>query len=186
MGALAVQDGEQHSLALQLALCHCIINLFGFVIFYPVPFMRWPLFIGKIFGSKVEKYKWFSLFYLILSFILLPLIIYGLSLINTILLYVCVCLSFTLLVLVILINILQVKKPILLPPILRDWKFLPEPLRSLNLIDFVVQTYMEVFCCCIVPRTVMLMPDDGKARKGNNVQNLGLGANLKLVKIEKK
>merc|ERR1712179_883864 len=101
-------------------------------------------------------------------------------------LYVVVCLFCTILALVILISFLQTKKPEVLPQKLRDWSFLPEALRSFAIIDYIVQTYLEVFCCCIVNRTVMLMADDGKPRPKNNVQNLGLGANLQLVKIVKK
>ena len=157
LAALSLGSFQARS-ALQLALCHTIFNISGLLLFYPLPFMRWPLFVAKTLGSKVEKYKWFSVFYLILSFFLIPAAIYGLSLINTVLLYIVVTLSTSLTSLCILINHLQLAKPHLLPEKLRDWSFLPRQLRSFEIIDYVVQTYMEVFCCCLVQRTVMLSP----------------------------
>ena len=147
---------NQARAALQLALCHTIFNIAGLLIFYPLPFMRWPLFVAKTLGSKVEKYKWFSVFYLILSFFLIPAAIYGLSLINTVVLVLVITLFTFLTCLCILVNHLQVAKPHLLPEKLKDWSFLPRQLRSFEIIDYVVQTYMEVFCCCLVQRTVML------------------------------
>lgn len=120
--------------------------------------MRFPLFVAKIFGSKVLKYKWFSIFYLIMSFLLIPLFIYALSLLNTVLLYIVVLASCLLILVCGIISFLQSSKPRLLPKRLRNWSFLPKQLRSFAIIDYVVQTYMEVFCCCIVERTVMLNP----------------------------
>ena len=57
--------------------------------------------------SKVDKYKWFSVFFLIMSFFLIPATIYGLSLINTVLLYLVLCLLLLLTVLGVLITFLQ-------------------------------------------------------------------------------
>ena len=61
----------------KMALCHTFINLIGIIIFFLIPQMRWPLFIAKKGGDKAVKYKWFSIFYLISSFFLLPLGFYG-------------------------------------------------------------------------------------------------------------
>ena len=59
---------------------------------------------------------------------------------------------------VICVNYLQEHKPQMLPYFLKNWKFLPKSLRTLRTVDFVVQTYMEVYCCCIVRRTVAAVP----------------------------
>lgn len=175
--------------AYRLALCHLFFNLFGIAAFYPITFMRWPLFIARSFGRKVIKYKWFSIFYLILSFFLGPLVIFGLSLLNTILMYTIVVTFVSCLVCVILINFLQEHKPQLLPYILKDWKFLPKPLRSFRTIDFIVQTYMEVYCCCIVHRTVAAIPVIGgyNTNKGKTLFGLELSMSkeMQMVKIEK-
>ena len=100
---------------------------------------------------------------------------------------------------------LQVTRPHLLPEKLKDWSFLPRQLRSFEIVDYVVQTYIEVFCCCIVERTVMLSPlrndeviffspkicfpgfstRDFQRQRDKNVLQLGLGANLQLVKTKK-
>ena len=155
----ALASGSHHNvLALQLALCHCIFNICGIVLFYVLPFMRWPLFVARMFGSRVLKYKWFAIFYLMMSFFLIPISIYALSVINTILLYVVVVFSCLLLFVISIINFLQSSKPRMLPKRMRNWSFLPKQLRSFAIIDYVVQTYVEVFCCSIVERTVMLSP----------------------------
>ena len=155
--------------------------------------------------NKVEKYKWFSIFYLVTSFFLIPLAIYGLSLINTVVLYIVVTLVTSLTCLSFILTHLQVTRPHLLPEKLKDWSFLPRQLRSFEIVDYVVQTYIEVFCCCIVERTVMLSPlrngeviffspkicfpgfstRDFQRQRDKNVLQLGLGANLQLVKTKK-
>ena len=97
--------------AVRLALCHLFFNLFGVLTFYPISFMRWPLFVAKQFGRKVIKYKWLSIFYLIMSFFLGPLLIFSLSLVNTYLMYTIVITLISGLLLVIFINYLQDNKP---------------------------------------------------------------------------
>jgi len=167
---------------LQLALCHLFFNLFGVAIYFVLPFMRWPLFIAKKFGSKVVKYKWFSIFYLLVSFILLPMIIYVSSLTNLIFLYVLVTLFCLLVVLVVIINYLQETRPQVLPYVLKDWKWLPKQMRTLATIDYIVQTYMEVFCCCIVSRTVTVVPMIGGTFTKKKLFGQG---DMQMVKIEK-
>ena len=63
--------------ALRLALCHVFFNMFGILLFFIIPRMRFPLFMAIKFGNKAVKYKWFSIFYIVASFFLLPLIFYG-------------------------------------------------------------------------------------------------------------
>jgi len=173
----------------RLALCHLFFNIFGVAVFYPVSFMRWPLFIARNFGRKVIKYKWFSIFYLILSFFLGPIIIFGLSITNTLLMYVLVVTFVSGLVFVIFINFLQEHKPDILPYILKDWTFLPKPLRSFGTIDYIVQTYMEVYCCCFVRRTVAAIPVIGgySTARGRSLFGLELSMSkeMQMVKIDK-
>ena len=157
-------DAAHSSDALQIALVHCLINVSGIVLFFIVPFLRWPLFCAKTWGSKVVHYKWFSVLYLLVAIILLPLLLVGFSLLNKILLYVIVIALVVILTAVELINYMQRNHLKQLPVMLRTWEFLPLPLRSLSTLDFVIQTYMEVFCCCIIDRTVQLLPVDNKVR----------------------
>ncbi|CAB4057548.1 SLC34A [Lepeophtheirus salmonis] len=73
LAALA-SEGRSFRPALQIALCHLLFNVSGILVFYPIPFMRWPLPMAKVMGKTVAKYRWFAIVYLILSFIVLPLI----------------------------------------------------------------------------------------------------------------
>ena len=68
---------EMEPTAFRLALCHAFFNLIGILLFFLVPKLRWPLFMARKAGDKAVKYKWFSIFYLIASFFLLPLGFYG-------------------------------------------------------------------------------------------------------------
>ena len=69
--------------------------------------------------------------------------------VHSILVYVGAGVTILLFILVITINYLQENYPEMLPYMLKDWKFLPKPLRTLETIDYVVQTYMEVmFLVC--------------------------------------
>ena len=44
-------------LTVQMAFCHMFFNLFGILLFYPIPLLRIPLKVANIFGEKVVKYK---------------------------------------------------------------------------------------------------------------------------------
>merc|ERR1712018_42926 len=78
----ALTEGKKESL--QIALCHLFFNLTGIILYYPVPFMRWPVTICKILGRTTARYRWFALFYLFLMFFFLPGIIMALSLAGTV------------------------------------------------------------------------------------------------------
>ena len=94
----------------QIALCHTFFNVSGILLFYVVPFMRWPVPIARYaiyilyftlciqyytyyvfyiscviiraMGETVASYRWFAIFYLAFMFFLLPLYAFGLSLIG--------------------------------------------------------------------------------------------------------
>ena len=63
--------------AFRLSLCHFFFNLTGILAFFIIPQMRWPLFMAKKLGEKAVKFKWFSIFYIVSSFFLLPLSFFG-------------------------------------------------------------------------------------------------------------
>lgn len=70
--------------SIQIALCHLFFNIFGILIWYPIPFMRnIPIKLAKWLGKTVQKYRWFGFVYIIGVFICLPLILLGLSLLLT-------------------------------------------------------------------------------------------------------
>lgn len=56
--AAAAEDSNGSGAALQIALCHLFFNLSGIVIFYPIPFMRWPLVLCKILGETTAAYRY--------------------------------------------------------------------------------------------------------------------------------
>ncbi|XP_069114789.1 sodium-dependent phosphate transport protein 2B-like [Argopecten irradians] len=140
---------EQIPHSLQVGLCHLFFNVSGAVIFYPVMFMRKaPIGLAKMLGNVTSRYRWFSFFYIILAFFLVPGTVLGLSLAGTtVLLAVGVPLIITF-VIIILINVLQRKANTRLPTILRNWDFLPEPLHSLDPLDRVITKITGVCKCC--------------------------------------
>jgi len=143
LAALASKGNEKE--AIQIALVHLCFNITGIILFYPVPFMRWPIPLAQKLGDITSRYRWFSIAYLALMFFIFPAIVFGLSLAGHVVPYLVLVPTVIIILLVILINILQNNKPKLLPTCLADWSFLPEPLRSLDPLDRALTT---TFRCC--------------------------------------
>jgi len=143
LAALASKGNEKE--AIQIALVHLCFNITGIILFYPVPFMRWPIPMAQKLGDITSRYRWFSVAYLALMFFIFPAIVFGLSLAGPVVLYIVLIPTVAIILLVILINILQTYKPEILPTVLADWSFLPEPLRSLDPLDRAITT---TFRCC--------------------------------------
>ncbi|XP_051821557.1 sodium-dependent phosphate transport protein 2B-like [Antechinus flavipes] len=78
LAALA-SSGSTLDDALQIALCHFFFNLTGVLLWYPIPFMRLPLRLARGLGKITATYPWFAMFYMIVSFIVIPLVVFGLS-----------------------------------------------------------------------------------------------------------
>ncbi|XP_069116620.1 sodium-dependent phosphate transport protein 2B-like [Argopecten irradians] len=142
LAALA-QDGDKMRHPLQVAFCHLFFNLSGILLFYPIPFMRFPIPLAKFLGKETSKYRWFSILYLICMFFLLPLVVFALSMAGWEVMTAVLVPVATLVIMVAIIKILQAKKPNVLPTKLRDWKFLPICCRSLEPVD-----RMMNMCCC--------------------------------------
>ena len=148
--AALTADGEDLAKALQIAFCHFFFNISGILLWYPIPFMRRvPLNGAKFLGKTTAKYRWFAVAYLLVVFFIIPAIIFGLSLIRPlwvmggILIVVRLFAAF-----VVIVKILQAKKPEVLPGILRDWKFLPIYFRSLEPYDRVIIKLFGWCRCC--------------------------------------
>ncbi|XP_013777382.1 sodium-dependent phosphate transport protein 2B-like [Limulus polyphemus] len=149
-GMLAALAADKKHIAetLQLALCHLFFNISGIILFFPLPFLRFPIRLAKILGNTTAKYRWFSMFYLFMMFLILPGIVFGLSAAGTTVL---LAVGIPILIigfLVVVINIIQRKKPTLLPKVLRDWNWLPECLHSLDPIDRLISRMLTVCSCC--------------------------------------
>jgi len=145
LAAFAVKEHAKESI--QIALVHLCFNITGIIIFYPIPFMRWPISLSQKLGEITSRYRWFSVAYLILMFFLFPAIIFGLTLAGPIALGVVLIPIVVLVILIIIINVVQSYKPSILPKILKDWTFLPKPLRSLEPIDNLITS---LFSCCTI------------------------------------
>lgn len=134
----------------QIALCHFFFNVSGIILFYPLPVTRLPIRMSKTLGNITAKYRWFAIFYLLVCFFLLPLFVFGLSLAGwAVLLGVCLPLG-ALFIAVIVINIMQTRRPHSLPEKLQNWDFLPIWLHSLEPWDNIIMSSLA-FCgkhCC--------------------------------------
>ncbi|KAM5298584.1 sodium-dependent phosphate transport protein 2C [Ctenodactylus gundi] len=128
--------------AIQVALIHFFFNLAGILLWYTVPMLRLPLPLAKRFGDLTARHRWVAVAYLLLTFLLLPLAAFGLSLAGGPVLAAVGGPLAGLVLLVTLVNVLQQFRPNWLPGCLRSWAWLPLWLHSLEPWDSLVA------CCC--------------------------------------
>jgi sodium-dependent phosphate cotransporter len=137
-------EGKYLKPSIQISMVHLFFNVIGILIFYPIPWMRWPIFLAQKLGDLTAEYRWFAAMYLVLSFFVLPALIFALSLAGLVPLY-CVIGSVTLFLSVIgIINMVQRYKPEWLPSFLKNWEILPLWMRSLKPLD---DFFARVPCC---------------------------------------
>ncbi|XP_047380988.1 sodium-dependent phosphate transport protein 2C isoform X3 [Sciurus carolinensis] len=138
--------------AVQVALIHFLFNLAGILLWYLVPILRLPIPLAKRFGDLTARYHWVAIVYLLLTFLLLPLAAFGLSLAGSAVLAAVGAPLVGLVLLVILVNVLQQRRPSWLPHCLQSWAWLPLWLHSLEPWDRLV-----THCCpgraCGPPQT---------------------------------
>lgn len=136
--------------AIQIALVHLFFNIFGILIFYPIPFMRFPIPLAKKLGETTAKYRWFAVLYLFVMFFFLPGFVFILSLGGPLVLAIVGIPIVALLAIVVIINVIQAKKRSILPGFLQTWDWLPKPLHSLQPYD---TCCLSLPCCksCRVP-----------------------------------
>lgn len=153
LAALSTRGGHLDQ-AMQIALVHLFFNISGVLLFFPVPITRFPIDLAKTLGRVTAKFRWFAGVYLIGMFIVLPGFVFSLSLAGwPWLLGVGGSLLFFFLS-VIIVNVLQVKKPQWLPWKLRSWDFLPKCLHSLAPYDYVLS------CTCMKDKSHTLSEHD--------------------------
>lgn len=138
---------EQLRYTLQISLCHFFFNVTGILLFYPIPFTRFPIPMAKFLGETTAKYRWFSIAYLIFMFFFLPGFVLALSFAGTVTLIVVLAPIIVIATAVAIISILQRKKPAVLPVAMRTWKWLPLYLRSLEPLDGFISR-----CVCCKPK----------------------------------
>lgn len=140
----AVATGNPKSL--QISLCHVFFNISGFLLWFPIPFMRKvPQRLASLLGRVTAKYRWFSIFYLICLFAVIPGVVMGLSFGPIWLLATIVILAIVIVLTIVIINAMQEKKPHWLPAGLRSWDSLPLWMHSLKPLDRLIG---KICCCC--------------------------------------
>ncbi|CAF1243423.1 unnamed protein product [Rotaria sp. Silwood1] len=80
MAVLTVTSEKDLRNPLQITFCHIFFNIIEILIWFPIPFMRFPIPMAKKLGEITAKYRWFAVLYIISSFFLISLIVFGLSL----------------------------------------------------------------------------------------------------------
>ncbi|KFQ47361.1 Sodium-dependent phosphate transport protein 2A, partial [Nestor notabilis] len=131
LAALA-RPGPMGMPLLQIALCHFFFNISGILLWYPLPFTRLPIRMAKALGERTAKYRWFAVLYLIICFLLLPSLIFGISMAGWRALVGVGTPFLGLLFFVGLVNALQAHSPGRLPKWLQTWDFLPAWMHSLQ------------------------------------------------------
>uniref|UniRef100_A0A8D3D9K6 Sodium-dependent phosphate transport protein 2B n=1 Tax=Scophthalmus maximus TaxID=52904 RepID=A0A8D3D9K6_SCOMX len=130
--AAMASPGETLGNSLQIALCHFFFNIFGILLWYPIPFTRVPIRLARGLGNITAKFRWFAGLYLFLCFLVFPLSVFGLSLAGWQVMVGVGVPIIVLIVFVIVVNVMQSRCPRYLPNLLRDWDFLPRPLHSME------------------------------------------------------
>ena len=138
--------GDNMRAALQIALVHLTFNVTGILLFYPIPWMRWPIAVARALGNVTSQYRWFAVLYLALMFFIFPLTLFGLSMAGPIPLYIVVTLIISTIIFSVVVNNLQTSAPRYLPAFLHNWNFLPLFLHSFEPWDRVIMS--AVSCCC--------------------------------------
>ncbi|XP_041352274.1 sodium-dependent phosphate transport protein 2B-like isoform X2 [Gigantopelta aegis] len=167
--AAMAQPADTIANSLQVAFCHLFFNISGILLFYPLPFLRLPIRIAKFLGNETAKYRWFAIMYLLLVFFVLPAAVFGLSVAGLKVLAGVLIPIGVVAAVIIVIKVLQSKKPSVLPRKLRDWKFLPKFMRSLEPLDRVIQ---KLLCGCCSrfkpPRTELATEKDNLPKYDEN------------------
>lgn len=153
---------------LQIALVHFLFNISGILLWYPIPFTRVPIRLAKSLGNITASYRWFAAVYIICCFFFLPLFIFSLSLAGWQVLVGVGAPLVIMLIIIIVINVLQKRKPRCLPAALRSWDFLPLWAHSLAPWDKVVGVIIAKCCCCC--KRCQIAADDKEHREKESVE----------------
>nr|XP_012321825.2 sodium-dependent phosphate transport protein 2A isoform X1 [Aotus nancymaae] len=148
---------EKLSSTFQIALCHFFFNISGILLWYPVPCTRLPIRMAKALGKCTAKYRWFAVLYLLVCFLLLPSLVFGISMAGWQAMVGVGTPFGALLAFVVLVNVLQSRSPRHLPKWLQTWNFLPRWMHSLKPLDRLI-TRATLCCARPEPRSPPLPP----------------------------
>jgi len=60
-----------------------MFNSFGIVLFFVIPMTRYPVIQGSLWIGKMSaRYRWWAILYTILAFVVIPLALFGISLVD--------------------------------------------------------------------------------------------------------
>ncbi|KAM7419122.1 hypothetical protein PAMA_016307 [Pampus argenteus] len=166
--AAMASPGDTLANALQIALVHFLFNISGIVLWYPIPFTRIPIRLAKGLGNITASYRWFAAVYIVCCFFVLPLLVFSLSLAGWQVLVGVGAPLIVMLIIIIVINVLQKRKPEYLPAALRSWDFLPLWAHSMEPWDKVVGVCTAKCCCCC--KCCQLAADDQEHREKESVE----------------
>lgn len=176
IAALAV-SGPSFKDSLQIAICHLLFNISGILIWYPIPCLRFPIPLARILGNTTAKYRWFAVFYLLMTFGCLPAAVFGLSIANDkgyVLMGVGIPI-FIFFAIIITINIIQRKCTCLKNTCLANWDCLPKPLHSLrpyhNVLTYTCKPCEKYCKCCREKEEADNEMEEFQVNKG--AENLG-------------
>ncbi|XP_020854517.1 sodium-dependent phosphate transport protein 2A [Phascolarctos cinereus] len=139
---------EKLSSAFQVALCHFFFNISGILLWYPLPCTRLPIHMAKALGRRTAKYRWFAVLYLLVCFLLLPSLVFGVSMAGWQAMVGVGAPFGALLACIVLVNLLQSRSPAQLPKWLQNWDFLPHWMHSLKPLDRLIT---RATLCCTHP-----------------------------------
>uniref|UniRef100_A0A8C7ZU32 Solute carrier family 34 member 2a n=1 Tax=Oryzias sinensis TaxID=183150 RepID=A0A8C7ZU32_9TELE len=184
--AAMASPGETLANALQIALVHFLFNISGIILWYPIPFTRLPIRLAKSLGNVTASYRWFAGVYIVCCFFVLPLLVFSLSLAGWKVLVGVGVPLLVLLIAIVVINVLQRKKPNFLPSALRSWDFLPLWAHSLDPWDKVVTVAAaKCCCCCKCCQIVTEKQDDEEQNSDEKDQEIHVYDNLAMTTEEK-
>ncbi|XP_068441266.1 sodium-dependent phosphate transport protein 2A [Clinocottus analis] len=144
LAALA-SPGDKLAAAIQIALCHLFFNVFGILLWYPLPFTRLPIMMARVLGERTAKYRWFAVLYLLLSFLLLPSLVLGLSLAGWRVMAGVGAPFLGVTIFIAMVNVMQAHSPRHLPTKLQSWDFLPKWMHSFKPLDRLIT---KATACC--------------------------------------
>ncbi|KAJ8337467.1 hypothetical protein SKAU_G00364330 [Synaphobranchus kaupii] len=145
LAALA-SPGDRLAAAFQIALCHFFFNILGILLWYPLPVMRLPIRMAEKLGECTAKYRWFAVLYLVVCFLVLPSLVFGLSMAGWQVMVGVGAPFAGVMLFIFLVNALQgPPAPRLLPRPLRSWDFLPAWMHSLKPMDRLITK--ATLCC---------------------------------------
>nr|XP_048303734.1 sodium-dependent phosphate transport protein 2A isoform X3 [Myodes glareolus] len=148
---------EKLSSSFQIALCHFFFNISGILLWYPLPCTRLPIRMAKALGKRTAKYRWFAVLYLLVCFLLLPSLVFGISMAGWQAMVGVGAPFGALLAFVVLVNVLQNRSPGHLPKWLQTWDFLPRWMHSLQPLDGLI-TRVTLCYARPEPRSPQLPP----------------------------